>query len=123
KFVKSKDENIYFGVYEASRKGFGFLLMDEEKDIFIGRDYLKSAMDSDKVIVKLINEKCTERRKVGEIVYVVERNNKEIIGEFQNSNSFGFVIPKNYNINYDIYIPNKYKLRAKDGDIVVVNIY
>lgn len=123
KFVKSKDKNIYFGVYEASRKGFGFILMDEEKDIFIGRDYLKSAMDSDKVIVKLINEKCTERRKVGEIVYVVERNNKEIIGEFQNSNSFGFVIPKNYNINYDIYIPNKYKLRAKDGDIVVVNIY
>lgn len=123
RYVKSKDENIYFGVYEASIKGFGFLLMDGEKDIFIGRDYLKSAMDSDKVIVKLINEKCTERRKVGEVVYVVERNNKEIIGEFQNSNSFGFVVPRNYNINYDIYIPKKYKLGAKDGDIVVVNIY
>lgn len=122
RYVKSKNNDIYFGVYEGTRKGFGFLLMKEGRDIFIGRDHLKGAMDSDKVIVRLIKEKCSDSRNVGEILYVVERGNSEIIGEFQNSNSFGFVIPRNYNINYDIYIPNKFKLGAKNGDIVVVCI-
>lgn len=122
RYVKSKNKDIYFGIYEGTRKGFGFLLMDEGRDIFIGRDHLKGAMDSDKVIVRLIKEKCSDSRNVGEILYVVERGNSEIIGEFQNSNSFGFVIPRNYNINYDIYIPNKFKLGAKNGDVVVVCI-
>ncbi len=122
KFVKSIDENIYFGVYEGTRKGFGFLLMKDERDIFIGKNDGNGAMDSDKVIVKLIDNKCSESRKVGEVVYVVERNNKKIIGEYQCSKSFGFVVPKNYNIGYDIYIPKKFKLKAKDGDIVLVSI-
>lgn len=122
KFVKSNREDILFGVYEGSRKGFGFLLVSDGKDIFIGRDYIKGAMDSDKVIVKLIKDKKKELKKTGEVIYVIERGNKKIIGEFQNSKSFGFVIPKNSNISYDIYIPNKFKLKAKDGDVVVVSI-
>ena len=123
KYIKHKNESTYFGTYEGTKKGFGFLLMDNEKDIFISKTDSKGAMDLDKVIVKLIKDKCSEMRKVGRVVYVVERNNKEIIGEFQNSKSFGFVVPKNYNINFDIYIPNKLKMKAKDGDIVVASIY
>ena len=122
KFLKSVDENIYFGVYEGTRKGFGFLLMKDEKDIFIGKNDGNGAMDSDKVIVKIIKSKCSESRKVGEVIYVVERNNKKIIGEYQCSKFFGFVVPKNSNIGYDIYIPKKFKLKAKDGDIVLVSI-
>lgn len=123
KYIRHKNESTYFGVYEGTKKGFGFLLMENEKDIFISRVDSDSAMDLDKVIVKIIKEKSTEERKVGKVIYVVERNNKEIIGEFQNSKSFGFVVPRNYNINFDIYVPNKLKMKAKDGDIVVVSIY
>ena len=122
KYEKSLDD-IYFGVFESTQKGFGFLLMKDERDIFISRDSINGAMNSDKVIVKLIPSECSDRRKVGEIIYVVERNNDEIIGEFKDSKFFGFVIPKNLNLNYDIYVPSKFKLRAKDGDIVVVKIY
>lgn len=122
KFVRTNKEDIYFGVFEGTRKGFGFLLMKEERDLFIGRNFINGAMDSDKVICKLLKDKCTESRKVCEVMYVIERNNNEIIGEFQESKSFGFVVPKNYNIDYDVYIPKKLKLKAKNGDIVVVHI-
>ncbi len=122
RFVKSKKEDIYFGVYEGTRKGFGFLLLEEENDIFIPRTSLNGCMDRDTVIVRLIEDKCTSIRKVGEVIYVIEHYNKEIIGEYQDSKFFGFVIPRNYNINYDIYIPKKYKMGAKSGDIVSVKI-
>ena len=123
KYVKTKNNNIYFGAYESSRRGFGFLLMEDERDIFISRNNVNGAMDKDKVIIRLVDSECTESRKVGEVIYVVERNSKEVIGEFQDCKSFGFVIPKNYNMNWDIYIPNKYKSKAKNGDIVVVDIF
>lgn len=123
KYEKSKNNNIYFGAYESSKKGFGFLLMEQERDIFISRNNVNGAMDKDRVIVKLIDKECTESRKVAEVLYVVERNNREIIGEYQDCKSFGFVVPKNYNINWDIYIPSKYKGKAKNGDIVVVDIF
>ena len=123
KFQKTKNNNIYFGAYESSRRGFGFLLMEEERDIFISKNNTNGAMDKDKVILRLIDKECSESRKVGEIIYVVERNTREVIGEFQDCKSFGFVIPKNYNLNLDIYIPNKYKMKAKNGDIVLVEIF
>lgn len=121
-FVKTTNNNILFGVYEGTKRGFGFLLMKDERDIFISKNDVNGAIDSDRIIVKLVDDKCSESRKVGEVLYVVERNNKEIIGEYQSSKSFGFVVPKNYNIGYDIYIPKKFTLKAKDGDIVLVSI-
>ncbi len=123
KYVKHKNESTYFGVYEGTKKEFGFLLMENERDIFISGVDSKGAVDLDKVIVKLIKERCSESRKVGKVVYVIERNSKEIIGKFRNSKTFGFVVPRNYNINFDIYIPKKFKMKAKDGDMVVVNIH
>ena len=56
RFVKSKKEDIYFGVYEGTRKGFGFLLLEEENDIFIPRTSLNGCMDRDTVIVRLIED-------------------------------------------------------------------
>lgn len=123
RFIKSNRDDIYTGVYEGSRRGFGFLLLKDERDIFIPRVNLKGAMDGDKVLIKVYEDKSTESRKVGEVIYIIERNKKEIIGEYQHSKSFGFVVPHNYNINYDIYIPKKYRNKAKNGDIVCVSIY
>lgn len=123
RFIRTNREDIYAGVYEGTRRGFGFLLLKDERDIFIPRNNLKGAMDGDKILIKIHEDKSTESRKVGEVIYIIERNKKEIIGEYQDSKSFGFVIPHNYNINYDIYIPKKYRNKAKNGDIVSVSIY
>ena len=122
RFVKKHREDIYFGVYEGTKKGFGFLLLEGDSDIFIPRTSSNGCMDRDTVIVKVLEDRCTSTRKVGEVIYVIERHNKEIIGEYQDSKSFGFVVPRNYNINYDIYIPKRYRMGAKNGDIVSVKI-
>lgn len=122
RFVKKHREDIYFGVYEGTKKGFGFLLLEGDSDIFIPRTSSNGCMDRDTVIVKVLGDRCTSTRKVGEVIYVIERHNKEIIGEYQDSKSFGFVVPRNYNINYDIYIPKRYRMGAKNGDIVSVKI-
>lgn len=122
RFVKSNRDDIYFGVYDGTKKGFGFLLLEGENDIFISRTSSNGCMDKDSVIVKVIEDKSRSNRKIGEVIYVIDRYNKEIIGEYQDLKSFGFVVPRNYNINYDIYIPKKYRMGAKNGDVVSVKI-
>ena len=51
----------------------------------------------------------------------VSKNNT-IVGIYQKSRNFGFVVPDDKKIGSDIYIPKRYNLRAKNNQKVVVEI-
>ena len=55
---------------------------------------------------------------------MIEKLNKNntIVGIYQKSRNFGFVIPDDKKIGSDIYIPKRYNLRAKNNQKVVVEI-
>lgn len=46
----------------------------------------------------------------------------KIVGVFQKSKNFGFVVPDDRKIKTDIYIPKKYTMKAKNNQKVVVQI-
>ena len=87
-------ENLVIGTLQAHAKGFGFLIPDEEgqKDVFIPSNCMKGAINGDKIAVKVTREDTNTRKREGEVVKIIERNTTTVVGIFEDSNNFGFVV-------------------------------
>lgn len=111
------------GSFESNAKGFGFVIREgEEKDVFIPSSGVNGAMHGDKVLVSIIKEEKVGKKCEGEIYKVIKRANKVMIGTFQDSRNFGFLVPEDKRIHQDIFIPKDKIGDAKDGQIVVAEI-
>ena len=116
-------ETVITGIFEANERGFGFVRPDEdEDDIFISPSSINGAFDGDRVEAKITSPGEGNKGPEGVILKILERNNKTIIGKFEKSKNFGFVIPENKKISHDIFIPKACFKSARNGDIVCVEI-
>ena len=66
--------------------------------------------------------KIKERRKVKEDSKIFELEKNRIVGTYQKSRNFGFVIPDDKKLGTDIYISKKDAMKAKNNQKVVVEI-
>ncbi|MBF8981943.1 ribonuclease R [Lutibacter sp. B2] len=116
--------NLIAGKLQKHAKGFGFILSEvpEQSDVFISPTDMNGSMHNDRVIARIIKNGGTNKRSEGEIIRIVERANTEIVGMFESSKDFGFVIPDDRKIKMDVYIPRNKCKGAKDGDKVVVEV-
>ncbi len=110
------------GKFIGHERGFGFVkTSDDEPDIFIAKSNKKDAMNGDIVEVKIIDENSGNSRE-GAIVQVVERNTRQVVGTFEKSRNFGFVIPDDNTLGTDIFISKSNFGKAKNHQKVVVKI-
>lgn len=112
------------GRVQSTLKGFAFLIPEDKslKDVFIPASELEGAMNDDIVMVKLTQKAEGDRRPEGTVIKIIERANAEVVGTFEQSKDFGFVLPDNRKINMDIYVPGALSAGAETGDKVVVKI-
>ena len=115
---------IIEGIFEANERGFGFVRPtdEEEKDVFIPPLDIKGAWDGDKVEVRIVSLGDEKRGHEGIITRIIERGHKKIIGKFEKSKNFAFVVPDNKKILEDIFIPKSCFNGARNNEIVVVEI-
>ncbi|MFW6034804.1 MAG: ribonuclease R [Halothermotrichaceae bacterium] len=115
--------NLIPGRIDGNKKGFGFLIPDDPtlEDVFISRENLNGAMHNDKVFLRYLQQKAGKRRE-GEVVKVIEHANKKIVGNFEKNKYFGFVVPDNKRIFYDLFIPKEEINGARQGQKVVAEI-
>src|SRR5699024_10715850 len=74
------------------------------------------------VQVALKKENKPGKRREGRVIKVLERGTREIVGTFQESAGFGFVVPDNQRFLRDIFIQKENFLGARNQDKVVVEI-
>ncbi|MCB2295355.1 ribonuclease R [Clostridium algoriphilum] len=129
--VKTKTEyygipermGLVVGKFQGHQRGFGFVIAEIERpDIFIPADNVNGAMNGDKVLAKVLKEENKGKKCEGEIAKVIERSNKTIIGIYQDSSNFGFVVADDKRIAQDIFIPKSERSGAKTGQIVIAEI-
>jgi len=127
--IKDVDASeLVTGILSLSSRGFGFVVPEgmqkNEDDIFILKSGLNTAMNGDKVQVRLLPQAQVTpgRAREGEVYKILERANSKIVGIFAASRNFGFVSPDDTRIKEDIYIPAGKFLGAATGDKVVVEI-
>ncbi|WP_353107037.1 ribonuclease R [Acetoanaerobium noterae] len=116
--------NLFVGKLSVHPKGFAFLDtgVEGERDIFIPASALNGAMHQDRVIARVVKSETTQSRTEGEIIKIIERGYTEIVGKFEASKNFGFVISDNKRLTADVFIAKKDSMGAKTGDIVVCKI-
>lgn len=112
------------GIFCGHPKGFGFVTVEGmEQDVFIPEDRTGAALHGDRVqIVVESQERGGGRRAEGSVLKVLEHANKEVVGYYQKSKGFGFVIPDNQKISKDIFIPQGCDMGAVTGHKVVARI-
>jgi ribonuclease R len=122
KYALPEKLNLLSGVFEGHQKGFGFVVVEGlESDIFIPADFTNGALHKDRVLIR-VTKAPEGKRQEGEVVEILERGMIQIIGTFDKSSNFGFVIPDNTKVAKDIFIPKGKELGAVSGHKVVVNV-
>ena len=109
------------GVFTSHAKGFGFVSVEGlEQDIFIGENDTGDAFLGD--TVEVVIKGRGGRRPEGVVTKVLGHSVTEVIGTFERSKNFGFVIPDNQRINRDIFIPLERTRGAVTGQKVMAEL-
>lgn len=116
--------NLVVGKLQGHSKGFGFVIPEnsELKDVYIPAENLNGAMNNDKVIARITKENIPGKKIEGEIIRILKHANTRIVGTFEKSDNFGFVVPDDKRIYQDIFIAKGNVTGAKHGQKVVVEI-
>ncbi len=116
--------NLVLGRIQMHKKGFAFLIPDDEaqSDVYINPTDLASAMNGDKVLVRLERNAYDGDRPEGVVVRILERVITEVVGTYDDNRSFGFVIADDKRIPHDIFIPKNKANGAVDGHKVLARI-
>lgn len=107
------------GIFTGHPKGFGFVSVEGmEEDIYISADQVHGALHQDLVQVAL-KEAQEGKRREGSIVKVLSRGTMQLVGTYQESKNYGFVVPDNGRYTKDIFIPKEHSKGAVNGHKVV----
>ncbi len=113
--------NIAVGTISINKAGRGFLMRENEPvDILILTEGLLTALDGDRVMVRMAGKRIG--RDAGVVIKIVERPERNIVGVYQKRGGLAWVRPDNPRIHRDIYISTADSKRAKDGEKVVVRL-
>ncbi len=121
KYIKP-DERLLTGTFIGNAKGFGFVEIEgREEDLYVPETMVNNAFHLDRVQVELLPGKRGKRQEAA-VRKVLEHGARQIVGTYEQSASFGFVIPDNGKIGTDIFVPKERSKGAVDGHKVVVEL-
>ena len=110
------------GIFTAHPRGFGFVEVEgREEDVFIAEENVGGALHQDTVQVLLLPA-STGKRQEGRILRILEHGIHEVIGTYQKSRTYGFVLPDNPRITTDIFVPQEHSMGAVQGHKVLVEL-
>lgn len=116
-------ENFVEGIYRKNQRGFGFVKIDDREDeIYIAKEDSLNALNGDRVLIEITEEQNKLKRAEGKIKKIIKHEKETVVGTFQESRNFGFVVPDDKAFGTDIFISKGKFLNAKNNQKVVVKI-
>ena len=95
---------------------------DSEQDVRVPVEKLMFAMAGDTVRVQLRASRRPSDRPEGEVVEVIQRAREEIVGRLEMSKGYGFIVPDQKRMYFDVFVGERDLNDAQDGDKVLVKI-
>ena len=112
---------VFEGFIDLTRTGAGYIITDQlDQDIYVPAKKLLWGMNGDRVRVSV--SKRYDRRIEGQVLEILEHATDRFIGGFHHNKNFGFVVPDNRMVPFDIYVHPKDQVEAVDGDKVLVKV-
>ncbi len=110
------------GRIEGHRDGHGFLVPDDGgPQVFLPPAEMRQVLHGDRAAVR-VTGRDARGRPSGEIVEVLERATRRIVGRLHSEHGVMFLVPEDRRIAQDILVPPKEAGRAKAGEVVTVEL-
>ena len=114
--------SVTVGTFSGNDKGFGFVAVEgRDGDVFIPAGRTGGAMHGDRVQIG-VEPNGQGKKAEGTVVKVLFRANKPVVGYYQKSRNYGFVVPDNRKLGQDIFVSSGKDMGAVTGHKVVVRI-
>ncbi|HZK18900.1 MAG TPA: ribonuclease R [Clostridia bacterium] len=124
KYILPGKLGLITGRLQGHAKGYGFVIPEKPgiADLYVGRDHLNGAMHNDKVFARVTARGGNGKGAEGEIVKIVKRANRRVIGTFHRLHRAAYVVPDEVRIADEIAVSKGRYNDAAGGDKVVVEI-
>lgn len=119
-YMLFNNSHLKIGKLIGNKKGYGFVDIEGDEDVFISASNMNGAIHGDRVIVEIISKKGLDLE--GRIVKIVDRKFKQMVGEFYYSNGIPKIKLDEQKLNIDIVIDKNKTLGAMDGHKVLIKI-
>jgi len=118
----SQTKQVAEGVFRCLGRRRNLVETTDGLSVFINDDDTLHALNGDKVKVTIFATRKKSDRLNGEIIEVLERSNKPIVGVLQVSHGVAFLVHPDGSLPYDVFIPESQLKGGKNGDKASVQI-
>ena len=119
--LKAKIGSTFTGTMDLNYKGFGQVFCEElNSTVLIQSTNMNHALDGDKVKIRLFARRKKSDPE-GEVVEVVERAQKTLVGTVEISKFSAFLVPSK-RMPFDLFIPKESLKGAKHGQKAIARI-
>ncbi len=119
-YMLFNNSHLKLGRMMATKKGYGFVDIEGDEDVFIPPTCMNNAIHGDKVIVEITSKKGTDLE--GRIVKIVDRKLKLMVGEYTVNDGVGTILLDDEKIKLSILIPKEKSMGAMAGHKVLVKV-
>lgn len=119
-----RKQKVIQGLVKRHPDGFGFLIPEDRShpDVYLPRHTMEGVMSNDRVLAAVEPEKGSDRFR-GDIVRVVSRGVKRIVGHYARLNeATGLVRDEGKGWGEDLRVAAADSMNAKNGDLVAAEI-
>ncbi len=117
-----KTTHVEEGTFKRTAGGRNFVDLDDGQGICVYDEDTLHALPGDKVKVSLFATKKKSERLYGEVIEIVERSKKPVVGELQINHGVAFLTRPDDSLPYDVFIPSDKLKGGKNGDKALVEI-
>ncbi len=120
RYMLFQNSHLKIGKLIGNRKGFGFVDVEGEQDIYVARENLKGAIDGDQVVVEITSKAGLALE--GHIVRIIKRDLKTVVGKYAENKKQGYLKLDDDKLKINVEIDRDKSLGAVPGHKVVVKI-
>lgn len=121
KYMLFNNSNLKIGKMLANKKGFGFVDIEGDEDVYVSASNMNGAIHGDDVVVEIISKKGYDLE--GRVVKITSRKFKQMVGEFYyDQNKIARIKLDDDKIKIGIEIDKEFTLGAVEGHKVLVKI-
>lgn len=119
-YLLFNNSHMKLGKLLANKKGFGFVDIEGNEDVFIAPTNMNGAIHGDKVVVEITSKKGMDLE--GRIVRIVNREIKEMVGEYYLKDGKGYIDLDDDKVKLIIEIDKEKSKGAMPGHKVLVKV-
>ncbi len=119
----AQEMNLILGTLQVTSGGYGFVIQGGGgKDLFVPADRLAGAWDTDKVLARPSPQRADDDRPSGEIVRIVERGTKLLVGTLEYAQGYAILRPDSVRIRSRILLTPESVGKYEGGSRIVVEL-